>query len=319
MAPPKRPSRILVLPNKALFDGEAALMQRSSSDIVVYAPMLYIVVKIAWPTVGDIQVPPDLLLRYLVKENVLWSCFCSLHNRDDAPLSCRILTWPHEGTYAFCHYDKPRCQFFLSLDDLFHSSTRKEPYAPIGKGRLEPDSILARYLLTETNESIEHPLTQALYAPGYLGEYHHGKQLGSLAFNDMASAIAPYFSEMAETSDSSSEHGMKSGKAKSSCGIQVDTPYSFLPPRDLNVLDLPELQLVHRLALGLPLKKDEAKRLLSPSRACGQFFLRRVLKDHIEECSKPRRKSLRRPARAEDAANLDSQRAQRKKQGYNIF
>jgi hypothetical protein len=81
----------------------------------------------------------------------------------------------------------------VNLDDIYSTSTTRAAYVPIGKAKLEPDSLLARYLLTDNEYNMKDPLLFARYAPGYLGEHGEREQLGKLVLGEPDRYIAPYY------------------------------------------------------------------------------------------------------------------------------
>ncbi|KAJ7637575.1 hypothetical protein DFH06DRAFT_1138733 [Mycena polygramma] len=75
-----------------------------------------------------------------------------------------------------------------------------------------------------------------------------------------------------------------------SAGVQVETPYPFLPPNGLSILNLSEARLTDRIARGQGLSKEEVMILLSPCPSCTQYFLHRTIEEHYKECTLSRRR-----------------------------
>jgi hypothetical protein len=69
-----------------------------------------------------------------------------------------------------------------------------------------------------------------------------------------------------------------------SFGVQVNTPYSFFPPQALSVLNIDEAQSLCRLAQGQGVSREEGSSLLSPCKACGNLFLKRLVANHSLTC-----------------------------------
>ncbi|KAJ6552567.1 hypothetical protein DFH09DRAFT_1272078 [Mycena vulgaris] len=224
---PLPPLMLLREPSLALFDGEAAVKQRNSQDTVVYCTSLQVVAKLAWAIVHNRKIPPNFILAYLRSLKLHWACFCAMHSTTGS-LSCRIITWSGTGTYAFCHYDPPRCQYFMNLDALYASCTHREPYLPIGDGKLKPDSHLGRYLLSDDPDSACEPFLNALYIPGYLGEPDEEDvhQLGRIILGDPERLLAGYIMTSDSGSSSSSELLPAAARAQyKSFGAQVASPF----------------------------------------------------------------------------------------------
>ncbi|KAJ7161784.1 hypothetical protein C8R43DRAFT_1123502 [Mycena crocata] len=172
----------LIQPALSLFDTEAALQQRNSKDLVLYCTSLQIIVRAEWPTVGGNPVPAEHIPSYLNREHLYWSCFCPLETDylSPAKLPCRFLSWTNGPTVALCHYDKPRCQFFLSLDKISSSTTVHAPYKnlPILTQHLlqsldgiHPNPIIPA---SRTYPGYAHPVLDPLLLTGYLGEIGPG-------------------------------------------------------------------------------------------------------------------------------------------------
>ncbi|KAJ7810535.1 hypothetical protein B0H14DRAFT_2863550 [Mycena olivaceomarginata] len=154
-----------------LFDGEMATMQRSSRDLVIYSPGLRMPVRVAWPTVNENSVPPLFIAEYLKRVNRFWPCFCSRNTDEHDAVSCRLVIMLRTTTVAVCHYNPPRCQFFLNLDSLSETTSLKAEFAPAG----EEDSRSLFLLGTrpaELNYS-EWVQGEAIYLSGYLGAAGH--------------------------------------------------------------------------------------------------------------------------------------------------
>ncbi|KAJ7775051.1 hypothetical protein B0H16DRAFT_1713494 [Mycena metata] len=167
-------------PNPALFDGKPASIQRKSKELVIFCLQL------------------EHIHEYLTSLKLLWPCFCTMHESEwvaintniqdiPKPLSCQIFTWGKEGTFAVCHYDNPRCQFFIDLQRVFLSSERKENYVPMGP----QESALSR--LAGALDMPTLPLPSLPFLPGFLGE--NGVQLGKKQvsyFNSVNWFLLPY-------------------------------------------------------------------------------------------------------------------------------
>ncbi|KAJ7508000.1 hypothetical protein B0H11DRAFT_1902316 [Mycena galericulata] len=161
-------------------DVRAAGQQRGSTDLVVYSVALEDVVQVAWPVVGISRVPPHLIREYLRRLNVFWPCFCAklvVYTQPHKSLSCRIMTGSC-GSFALCHYDEPRCQFFLpypskvNLDSIFLSATFEDQYQRLAG---PAPAHLGPYTRGESYSPGE-------YVAGYLGD--PGDQLGKLVIAD---------------------------------------------------------------------------------------------------------------------------------------
>ncbi|KAJ7028564.1 hypothetical protein C8F04DRAFT_1188545 [Mycena alexandri] len=180
-------------PNPALFDAKVATIQRNAKELVIFCSQLNVS-----PMVNGNCVPPEYIYDYLSRLGIFWPCFCTMHDSEwtainnDAdnipkPLSSRILTWGKEGVYAVCHYDNPRCQFFIDLKRIYQTSQKAETYVPMGP----KESALSRLLASSYVPS--SPAPQLPYLPGFLGD--KGVQLGAkkLAyFNDVNWFLLPY-------------------------------------------------------------------------------------------------------------------------------
>ncbi|KAJ7826065.1 hypothetical protein B0H14DRAFT_2596085 [Mycena olivaceomarginata] len=165
---------------KGLFDGNMSLMQRSSPDIVIYCPELILAVRVAWPVYNGRKVPPLLMGQYLESLKVFWPCFCSRHTSDflsiTVSVSCRIVTALGTGTtIATCHFDPPRCQFFLNLTTLIESTKLKGNF-----DTPTPLNPLALFMTFNSPGNIS--LCRPVYLPGYIGE--RGKQLNEVTVFD---------------------------------------------------------------------------------------------------------------------------------------
>ncbi|KAJ7075396.1 hypothetical protein B0H15DRAFT_806249 [Mycena belliarum] len=172
----------------ALFDSNLATKQRHSKELVLFCLTLRLVAKTAWPVVNSFKVPANHMCAYLQSKAIYRPCFCTMNNPlfDMVPLSSRIVTWPTYRTFAFCHYQSARCQFFylnivVPLDDLYQTSTLVAPYIPIVG---EKDLILSRFLLTKSPSLKMEPLSEATFVPGFLGETAVVPQLGSITLGD---------------------------------------------------------------------------------------------------------------------------------------
>ncbi|KAJ6482818.1 hypothetical protein C8R47DRAFT_1073414 [Mycena vitilis] len=191
----------------------------------------------------------------------------------------------------------------VHLDAILASSILREPYVPIGQGRLEPDSIVARYLMTH---SASDPIDEAVYLPGYLGEYHEGTQLGVSLLGDPERTIEGYYRH--PQAPLPIPAGVAAPVAANpvpvavnpapvitralhvSAGVQVETPYPFLPLNGLSILNLLEARLTNHIARGQGLSKEEVMILLSPCPSCTQYFLHRTIEEHYKECTLPRQR-----------------------------
>ncbi|KAJ7829622.1 hypothetical protein B0H13DRAFT_1916387 [Mycena leptocephala] len=216
-------------PNCALYDGEASVNNGIPRTLSFTVLLFSWLQKLPWPTVGGHQVLPQHMHAYLLKEKVFWP---------------------------------------LNLDDIYSTSTTRAAYVPIGKANLEPDSLLARYLLTDDECNMKDPLLFARYASGYLGEHGEREQLGKLVLGN----------QTGELSDDELSY--------KSFGVQVDTPYSFFPPQALSVLNIDEAQSLCRLAQGQGVSREEGSSLLSPCKACGNLFLKRLVANHSLTCTR---------------------------------
>ncbi|KAJ7899173.1 hypothetical protein B0H14DRAFT_2556743 [Mycena olivaceomarginata] len=150
------------------FDGQMAILQRSSPDLVVYCSELNLAVRIAWPTVGGHSVPAVFLPRYLERNEKYWPYFCAKHVKDEA-VSSRIVmsilsTNNSKHTIAVCHYDPPRCQFYLHLTSLWESATLRADFNQTSQ------SPLGLFMMSEAPENVGLELGRPLYLPGYIGE-----------------------------------------------------------------------------------------------------------------------------------------------------
>ncbi|KAJ7782934.1 hypothetical protein B0H16DRAFT_1447170 [Mycena metata] len=158
-------------PNPALLDGKQALIQRKSKELVILLPTGGVVLS-----VNGHPVPPEHIYDFLTNLNLLWPCFCTMHNSEwvainmnaqdiPKPLSCQIFTWGKEGTFAVCHYDNPRCQFFfIDLQCIFLISKRQADYVPMGFN----ESALS--CLASSLDPPTLPLPALPYLLGFLGE-----------------------------------------------------------------------------------------------------------------------------------------------------
>ncbi|KAJ6588085.1 hypothetical protein B0H19DRAFT_1247794 [Mycena capillaripes] len=278
----------LSAPSKALFDYDWAIMQRESPDLVIYCQTLHIIAKIAWPTVGGHRILPSHMGAYLSREELQWSCFCSVNNSES--VSCRIVNiCGGGGTFAVCNYKPARCQFFMHLDLIFGSSTRRHPYVSI----VEPDSVLARLLVCDVGSSVSD---LPLYLPGYLGE--KGVQLSMLMVDQVSKEkfFGRYFD--ADQKDMAVQT------------FQTDTPGTILSIDESRILDM----LVHEEGI----EKAEALGMFWPCKKCSKYFVRRFVKEeHENSCTHVplRRRSLHRPADKEDAARLDLRRLEMQSNG----
>ncbi|KAJ6547968.1 hypothetical protein DFH09DRAFT_1087435 [Mycena vulgaris] len=299
---------ILHEPCTILYDADAARKQRNSADIVIFCPSLGVVAKIAWPMVNGLLVPAHHLRAYLNSLGLHWSCFCALNLPFTVPptsLSCRIVTWPGIGTFAFCHHASPRCQFFLNLNALYTSSTLHEPYFPLGEGHLTPDSHLGRYLLTDDPDSSEAPLTHALYLPGYLGERMLGVQLGKSILGDPSDILSGYMIRPVEIVGQPVVLSPDPLPARRSYGVQVESPYASLPTHALNVLNIQEANKFIILGRGAGISEEDAGSMLSSCPKCRLFFVDRLAALHTPFCTPvPRTRTLTRPANNNDYQRL---------------
>ncbi|KAJ7271369.1 hypothetical protein B0H12DRAFT_1067213 [Mycena haematopus] len=190
-------SSVPLAPNGALFDGAAATTQRNSEDLVVFSPTLRLTARIAWPLVGNVQVPPELIAEYLLREKLHWACFCAINTStlivgDPEKLSCRIRSCAGRGepTVAVCHYIQPKCQFFLNLTRIYHTCTLKEVYVPIQKTPMQfpPDSISQRYLSGKSTILDG----DGFYLNGYLGEEGGVQINGKISIMDTKDFLLNY-------------------------------------------------------------------------------------------------------------------------------
>ncbi|KAJ7255692.1 hypothetical protein C8J57DRAFT_1517984 [Mycena rebaudengoi] len=145
-----------------LFDHTDVVLQRSSCDLVIYCPTFSMTLKIAWPTINGLRVPPKYLVDFLQQHQVHWACFCA--KNESSSVSCRILR-SAEGTHAHCHYSPPRCSFYLDLDTIFATTALEQEY-------LIDDLDVAPFATSITPSVIP-------FMAGYLGERHQGTQLGA--------------------------------------------------------------------------------------------------------------------------------------------
>ncbi|KAJ7122254.1 hypothetical protein C8R44DRAFT_735960 [Mycena epipterygia] len=108
------------------FDARLTVQQFScADDLVLYSTSLSTPVRSGWPLFYGSRLTPRQLIRFLSQQNLHFPCFCSVHegNPHAAQFTEIVETSPDERAFAYCHFNPPRCSYFLDLFRIYNNTS----------------------------------------------------------------------------------------------------------------------------------------------------------------------------------------------------
>ncbi|KAJ7080753.1 hypothetical protein B0H15DRAFT_855851 [Mycena belliarum] len=309
------------------FDSGFAEQQSYTQDLVVYSPVLLMCTRICWPlSLNGTRLTPRELVSFMGRQNVFFPCFCSRHGGVDIPrhggvdvrstvffpaeITRIIPTSSNEQVYIYCHFNPPRCSYFLDLLRIYRETILEYRYPPAMT--IYPPyngNLLANFLSGRWREEYgEYHILQPRVFPGFFGEII------------ATSANRPSIIEVKGFQLFDGQLGPKHAipaKRSVSVGTQTD-------PTDngrIAFVAEAEAQAIERLGRGEGLSKKDQKELWKKCPICSSLVWQRFAFEHIRACGRPdgkprksdrnasqssssRVKTLMRPAREEDYQNL---------------
>ncbi|KAJ8468565.1 hypothetical protein ONZ45_g17201 [Pleurotus djamor] len=251
---PQAPALSLFLPS--------VRSQRRSSEIVIFSPELGTVCEIAYPfwrtRTGPLRINANGLRDYLRRRNVYWACFCSLIQED--PVSCRIVEAETTRiTYAFCHYDPPRCGFYMNLDLKYQLAIRESSYDRIATQSPGGEPLAAPAAMAEMviAHRLLHPADSE--GPAYFQDY-----LGTFGRLQLSSSPAA----------ASRERRREDHRARLSLGAR----------RSQSQPNFSEAHTLRALLQGHGVSTWDTIGLIEMCQHCGEHFAASVLRTHIPGC-----------------------------------
>ncbi|KAK7015450.1 hypothetical protein R3P38DRAFT_3204735 [Favolaschia claudopus] len=294
-------ARFRKLIRRGLFDTNVAIIQASATHLLVYVPGLGLVI-IAWPQESGVAVPPDHIHWKLLMMERKWPCNCALKRTRDSDelLSCRIVSLNElKVVVAVCHYEEPRCQFFLNLTALYQTAFRHLPpgTADLTTQQLESQSRIGQILHTRLFDNSDNmaidaeigqlEIGQPLFFKGYLGE--PGRQLGYPFFGSADDFLAPYFLQ------SKVVNGERVIALSLNCDYTQPIRPAYLNPTDLSILSDEETKILNCLANGGGISHRDLAQFAHRCENCGMFFAAGYIDTHSNLCllERPLRRSNR--------------------------
>ncbi|KAK7039724.1 hypothetical protein R3P38DRAFT_490028 [Favolaschia claudopus] len=155
------------------FDWQAELIrvQRESTELTAYARCVEMVVTMSWPTHNGVKIRPDGIKNYLRARGLFIECACAFESDAQHPRSCQIVVSSLSGNvFAFCHFDRARCQFRLALSKIHDTSVLTSSYRglPTIRSGAKPDIDLIATAFTLKSHPPQH---LAPHIEGYFGEH----------------------------------------------------------------------------------------------------------------------------------------------------
>ncbi|KAJ7121380.1 hypothetical protein C8R44DRAFT_736181 [Mycena epipterygia] len=288
---PSSAPRIAWTPNITLFDADAVAQQRRSNDLVIFCPILRIPVKISWPMVNGLKVPPEHLLTFLRRYHLHWSCFCTLlcrSHRSPSSIPSRIVI-TDKGIFVQCGFSPARCSFYMDLGAIHDSTTFSAEFVPLPDVEVDTNGelTLARYLMSAESPETANGLVHAQRFPGYWREHKKGDQPGKVCIGSPP-ALPPVVLPPVEPVDLPLPNPTPTLETRSA-SVQVDSPYPYLPPSAINVFDLHDALIFTTLGRGAGVPPDSLRGFLTLCHNCDRVFVTAVIDVHQTFCTPPAR------------------------------
>ncbi|KAJ6477248.1 hypothetical protein DFH09DRAFT_1216074 [Mycena vulgaris] len=164
-----------------------AELQRTSSEFMAFARIIGRVVTMSYPTHNGVKIVPKGIKNWARLRGLFIECYCAFGLGVDSPRSCQIVEGIDGDIKAFCHYDRPRCQFKLNLTrihatSLLTSSFRDLPSLQSGN-RPDMDTLAVAFTLRRFPSKELAP-----HFEGYFGEYIAGFPEGT---HQLSGSILP--------------------------------------------------------------------------------------------------------------------------------
>ncbi|KAJ7509968.1 hypothetical protein B0H11DRAFT_1900385 [Mycena galericulata] len=256
------------------FDHDVVSAMRQSSELSIYSCQLNVVVEAAWPMVDGVKLTPRQLVQFLQKEGLHFPCFC---NRIlGVPFGCEFTLTESSNSaqvYAYCHFDPPRCGFFIDLLRVYRESTQVHQYPSNGLIHNPPYSrgLLDAYLFQARPDN-------SRLLPGFLGDVNYIHIPGE---NLTAICTLQWMPQLQE-GQLGPKHCRPPKKKKVAQRKTVASQTDVLTICDLSSA---ECNAVEALSAGNGLTKDEEDVAFEHCIKCRRLFMARFLPDHARKCT----------------------------------
>ncbi|KAK7019274.1 hypothetical protein R3P38DRAFT_3199457 [Favolaschia claudopus] len=160
----------------------AAVVRRSDQDFLdilgespshlVYYPfgLKSIALVVAWPMRNGARLTPPEVMDTLRVEEIYIPCLCA--QLEDRPLGAEFITFLDAGDhrcYLYCHYDPPRCGFFLDLHKIYRETTYEYEYPSPLLSSIPYQKSLGNYFWSPAVPD-RGEMFKPVLVPGFLGE-----------------------------------------------------------------------------------------------------------------------------------------------------
>ncbi|KAJ7635341.1 hypothetical protein FB45DRAFT_865867 [Roridomyces roridus] len=148
-------------------------LRNNFKNILVYCRLVERMVTLAWPlrSNGD-KINPDGIATFGRRRGLMLECKCAKKTTKQDPRSCRIIESPAmKDIIGLCHYDNPRCDFYVNFTEVYNTCTLTSTYANLptlerNTSGPDMDALEVAFALRGYADDEIAP-----YFPGYFGEY----------------------------------------------------------------------------------------------------------------------------------------------------
>ncbi|KAJ7661096.1 hypothetical protein B0H17DRAFT_1212376 [Mycena rosella] len=122
---------VTLLSSVGRFDTVHEYQLQRAVDLMVFNPDLGFLVRVLWPTHFGIRMKPKDLVAFLLCQNLYLPCFCSEHT-DGCNYACEFTVVSETSkVYAYCHFNPPRCGYFVDLQRIYQESVLELEYPSV--------------------------------------------------------------------------------------------------------------------------------------------------------------------------------------------
>ncbi|KAJ7437073.1 hypothetical protein B0H11DRAFT_2255638 [Mycena galericulata] len=157
------------------FDAQLSEQLKTSNELLVYSVSIQALFRVAWPTVNGSKMTPRELVQYLQTQHLHFPCFCSkLFNTIPyaAEFTITIDASRDEQSYAYCHFNPPRCSYFLDLLRIYREAETvlEYPPGPLITQRPYMHGLWVNYFTSTWQETGPYVFHRPQLYLGFLGE-----------------------------------------------------------------------------------------------------------------------------------------------------
>ncbi|KAJ7796413.1 hypothetical protein B0H13DRAFT_1934602 [Mycena leptocephala] len=262
------------------FDSQFSDSLASTKELIIMTRRIGSLFITAWPLSNGIRMTPRQMISFVLSEGLHMPCFC--FRTHGLPYGCEFTVLSErsrdERAYAYCHFDPPRCDFFLDLQKIYLEASYEMEYpTPLLAHFPYGQDLMTSYLTRPTEPlNIGRPIFQPQFFRGFLGD-----KTDQHFLEENLSVIRTLNSLSLDAGQIGPKHSVPPALPRyisTSIQTENDDPTSEFTDT--------EKTAIMSLANGSGIAASDFKSLLKKCGVCTKFFLARSLDAHASQCGR---------------------------------